>query len=61
MLRLLPAKAPHQPRIGGLAKTSLQHQLTGAAVNLIRINAWLTDQPHARTRTSPVAALRPAA
>ncbi|MFD8463479.1 IS1182 family transposase, partial [Streptomyces antimycoticus] len=33
-------------RYRGLAKTSLQHQLTGAAVNLIRINAWLTGQPH---------------
>ncbi|BBJ39745.1 hypothetical protein SSPO_059650 [Streptomyces antimycoticus] len=48
-------------RYRGLPKTSLQHQLTGAAVNLIRINAWLTGQPHARTRTSPLAALRPAA
>ncbi|MER6169624.1 IS1182 family transposase [Streptomyces violaceorubidus] len=48
-------------RYRGLGKTSLQHQLTGAAINLIRINAWLTDKPRARTRTSPLAALRPAA
>ncbi|MFF4488213.1 transposase, partial [Streptomyces sp. NPDC001544] len=48
-------------RYRGLAKTSLQHQLTGAAINLIRINAWLSDKPRARTRTSPLAALRPAA
>ncbi|MET8177329.1 transposase [Streptomyces sp. NPDC005336] len=48
-------------RYRGLAKTSLQHQLAGAAVNLIRIDAWLTGKPHARTRTSPLAALRPAA
>lgn len=48
-------------RYRGLGKTSLQHQLTGAAINLIRINAWLTDTPRARTRTSPLAALRPAA
>ncbi|RPK57302.1 hypothetical protein EES43_22410 [Streptomyces sp. ADI96-02] len=48
-------------RYRGLAKTSLQHQLTGAAVNLIRINAWLTGTPRARTRTSPLTALRPAA
>lgn len=48
-------------RYRGLAKTSLQHQLTGAAINLIRIDAWLTDKPRARTRTSPLAALRPAA
>ncbi|MFF1361030.1 IS1182 family transposase [Streptomyces sp. NPDC058297] len=47
-------------RYRGLAKTSLQHQLTGAALNLIRINAWLTDTPQARTRTSPLTALRPA-
>jgi transposase len=48
-------------RYRGLAKTSLQHQLTGAALNLVRIDAWLTDTPHARTRTSPLAALRPTA
>ena len=38
-------------RYRGLAKTSLQHQLTDAAVNRIRVDAWLTDKPHARTRT----------
>lgn len=48
-------------RYRGLAKTSLQHQLTGATVNLIRIDAWLTNTPRARTRTSPLTALRPAA
>ncbi|MEU9473079.1 transposase, partial [Streptomyces avermitilis] len=48
-------------RYRSLAKTSLQHQLTGAAVNLIRLNAWLTHTPRARTRTSPLTALRPAA
>ncbi|WP_344014164.1 IS1182 family transposase [Streptomyces thermospinosisporus] len=48
-------------RYRGLAKTSLQHQLTGAAVNLIRIDAWLTNTPRARTRISPLTALRPAA
>jgi len=48
-------------RYRGLAKTSLQHHLTGAAVNFIRINAWLTHTPRARTRTSPLTALRPAA
>ncbi|MEV7181894.1 transposase [Kitasatospora sp. NPDC093679] len=48
-------------RYHGLPKTSLQHQLTGAAINIIRINAWLTDTPRARTRTSPLTALRPAA
>ncbi|QIK10943.1 IS1182 family transposase [Streptomyces sp. ID38640] len=47
-------------RYRGLAKTSLQHQLTGAAINLARINAHLTGTPRARTRTSHFAALRPA-
>ncbi len=47
-------------RYHGLAKSSLQHQLTGAALNLARIDAHLTDTPRARTRTSHFAALRPA-
>ncbi|MEZ0096367.1 hypothetical protein ABH925_007574 [Streptacidiphilus sp. EB129] len=47
-------------RYRGLAKTSLQHQLTGAAINLARIDAHLTDTPRARTRISHFAALRPA-
>ena len=49
-------------RYRGLAKTSLQHQLTGAAINLARIDAHLTGQPRARTRTrtSHFARLRPA-
>lgn len=47
-------------RYRGLAKTSLQHQLTGAAINLARIDAHLTDTPRAHTRTSHFAALRPA-
>ncbi|TQF01763.1 IS1182 family transposase [Kitasatospora acidiphila] len=47
-------------RYHGLAKTSLQHQLTGAAINLARIDAHLTETPRARTRTSHFAALRPA-
>ncbi|MDT0381853.1 IS1182 family transposase [Streptomyces sp. DSM 42041] len=47
-------------RYRGLAKTSLQHQLTGAAINLARIDAYLTGTPRARTRTSRFAALGPA-
>lgn len=46
-------------RYRGLAKTSLQHQLTGAAINLARIDAHLTDVPRALTRTSHFARLRP--
>ncbi|WP_274562992.1 hypothetical protein [Streptomyces spiramyceticus] len=38
----------------------LQHQLTGAAINLARLDAHLTETPRARTRTSHFAALRPA-
>ncbi|SFO04793.1 Transposase DDE domain-containing protein [Streptomyces sp. cf124] len=47
-------------RYRGLAKTSLQHQVTGAAINLARIDAHLTETPRASTRTSPFARLRPA-
>ncbi|WP_063747300.1 IS1182 family transposase [Streptomyces ipomoeae] len=47
-------------RYRGLVKTSLQHQLTGAAINLARIDAHLAGRPRARTRTSHFAALRPA-
>ena len=41
----------------GLAKTRLQHILTAAAINLIRLYAWLNDVPLALTRTSQFAAL----
>ncbi|PKV82911.1 DDE family transposase [Streptomyces sp. TLI_146] len=47
-------------RYRGLARTSLQHQLTGAAINLVGIDAHLTNTPLARTRTSHFAPLRPA-
>ncbi|UQA91691.1 IS1182 family transposase [Streptomyces halobius] len=47
-------------RYRGLAKTSLQHQLTGAAINLARIDAHLAHRPPAPTRTSHFAMLRPA-
>ncbi|MCM8555511.1 IS1182 family transposase [Streptomyces sp. STCH 565 A] len=49
-----------QCRYRGLAKTRLQHQLTAAAINLIRLDDWATSRPRARTRTSHLAALRPA-
>ncbi|MFH9125376.1 IS1182 family transposase [Streptomyces globisporus] len=45
-------------RYHGLTKTSLQHQLTGAAINLARIDAWLSGTSHARTRVSHFAALQ---
>jgi transposase len=46
-------------RYQNLAKTHLQHLLTGSAINIIRIGAWLRDQPHAKTRFSPFASLAP--
>ncbi|WP_221360914.1 transposase [Streptomyces beigongshangae] len=47
-------------RYHGLSKTRLQHQLTAAAMNFHRLNAWWTDTPRACTRTSHLATLRPA-
>lgn len=47
-------------RYNGLTKAQLQHQLTATAMNFHRLNAWWTDVPRARTRTSHLAALRPA-
>jgi hypothetical protein len=32
----------HQARYRGLAKTHLQHVLTALAINLVRVDAWLT-------------------
>lgn len=48
-------------RYRGLAKTSLQHLLIAAGLNLNRLNAWWEHAPLAPTRTSHLAALRPAA
>ena len=36
----------------GLAKVHLQHVLTAAALNLVRVAAWLAGTPLARTRQS---------
>jgi transposase len=41
----------------GHAKTRLQHVLTAAAPNLVRVAAWLEDKPRARTRQSAFATL----
>ncbi|WP_433665190.1 IS1182 family transposase [Nocardia sp. CA-128927] len=46
-------------RYRGLAKTSLQHLLTAAGMNLNRLNAWWENTPLAPTRLSHFAALRP--
>jgi transposase len=45
----------------GLAKTHLQHVITAAAVNLVRIADWHNAIPTAKTRRSRFAALRLAA
>ncbi len=42
--------------IGGV-KTHLQHVLTAAAINFVRVAHWLDDKPLARTRPSSFAAL----
>ncbi|HEX6737933.1 MAG TPA: IS1182 family transposase [Vicinamibacteria bacterium] len=44
-------------RYRGLAKTRLQHLLTGAAINLARLAAWFAERPLAATRPSRLAAL----
>jgi len=47
-------------RYTGLAKTRLQHVLTAAAVNLVRVAEWCAGTPIARTRCSRFAVLQPA-
>jgi transposase len=42
----------------GLAKTHLQHLLTAAALNVLRLGEWWLGRPLAKTRRSPFAALR---
>jgi transposase len=44
----------------GLAKTHLQHVITAAAINLVRVAEWFAGTPVARTRVSRFAALQPA-
>jgi len=48
-----------QCRYIGQAKVHLQHVLTAAAINLVRIADWWTDTSRAATRRSRLAALRP--
>ncbi len=43
----------------GLAKTHLQHLITAAAANVLRVVAWLDDISRAFTRRSAFAALAP--
>ncbi len=39
-------------RYRGLSKTRLQHLFVAASLNLVRMGAWLMEQPHAQTRHS---------
>lgn len=39
-------------RYVGIAKTRLQHLITAAAINLMRLGAWLGEAPAARARRS---------
>jgi transposase len=48
-----------ETRYIGLAKTHLQHILTAAGINIVRIVAWLSGIPRAKTRVSHFAALAP--
>lgn len=47
----------HRSRYRGLAKTSLLHILIAAALNFLRVAAWLLERPHAHTRQSAFARL----
>ncbi|WP_188277572.1 transposase [Streptomyces sp. CBMA152] len=46
-------------RYHGAAMTHLQHQFTEAALNLSRIDAWITETPRGSSRTSHFRRLRP--
>jgi transposase len=48
----------HQTRYRGLAKTHLQHVLTALALNLVRVDAWLSGTPPGGTWPSRLTRLR---
>src|SRR3954452_3753413 len=54
-----PTLRLRQCRYIGIAKVHLQHVLTAAAINLVRIADWWTSTLRATTRRSRWAALRP--
>jgi len=45
----------------GYFKTRLMHFLVAAALNLLRVAAWLAEAPQARTRTLAFVRLAPVA
>jgi transposase len=50
----------HHARYRGLPKTHLQHVLTALALNLVRLDAWLSDIPPGGSWASRLTRLRPA-
>jgi transposase len=50
-----------QTRYIGLSKTHLQHILTAVAINIVRVDNWLTGTPIAKTRISRFKAIEPKA
>jgi transposase len=48
-------------RYSGHARTHLQHVLTAAAINFVRVDRWLCDVPRAKTRRSAFVTLMKAA
>ena len=54
------AMGMRKARYRGLAKTKLQHSATAAALNVVRLGAWLLDRPRAKTRHSPFLAMKAA-
>jgi hypothetical protein len=47
-------------RYRGFAKTRLMHLLLAAALNFVRVAAWLADRERSQTRVSAFARLAPA-
>ncbi len=47
-------------RCAGMPKTRLQHVATAAALNVVRLSAWVQGKARATTRTSHLVRLMPA-
>jgi hypothetical protein len=52
MFQAVRTTAARRTRYRGLAKSSLAHVFTAAALNLYRLDAWWTGTPLGRTRVS---------
>ena len=57
VLRRVRAMGLRRSRTVGIAETLLQHPVTAAAANLVRLAAWVEDTPGTRTRRSAFAHL----